>query len=167
MAVNAKYSISVPGLIRIPPEQQPRQAALINNLNEATAERKTVSILFLSLGAAGRKNLSYKVPYMGVAMAALREIKEICESCFLKPRKRTLDRYKFFSRKQHQTETLRQFWNVLTGLASRCDFGEQTNSFIKDAFIQNRTNKIILQRLCTEPKGEPEEALRFAAAFEE
>ena len=33
MAVNAKYSNSVPDVTRTVTEQQPRQAALINNLN--------------------------------------------------------------------------------------------------------------------------------------
>ena len=104
---------------------------------------------------------------MDVATAALREIKENCENCFIIPRNRTLDRYEFFSKKQQQIETLRQFWNVLTGLAAICDFGEQTNSLIKDAYIQNMSNKTVQQRLSPEPEEEPEEALRFAVAFEE
>ena len=137
MAVNVKYSISVTELTRVPTQQRPRQAALINNLNEEAAERKTVSIVFLSIGAAGRKNLTDKFPYMDVATVPIREIIENCENCFIKPRNRTLDRYKFIVRKQQQNETLRQFWNVLTGLAAKCEFGE------------------------------PEEALKFAVAFEE
>ena len=48
----------------------------------------------------------------------------------MKPRNGTLDRYQFLSRKQQQIETLKQFWNVLTGLAPRCNFGEQSNSLI-------------------------------------
>ena len=167
MAVNAKCSISVTELTRVPTQQRPRQAALMNNLNEEAAERKTVSTLFLSLGAAGRKNLTHNFPNMNVATVPIREIKENCEICFKKPRNRTLDRYKFFARKQQQNETLRQFWNVLTGLAARCEFGEQTNSLIKDAFIQNMNNKTVQQRLCTVPKEEPEEALKLAVAFEE
>ena len=55
MAVNAKYSISVPELRRTATEQQPRQAALINNLNEQAAEIKIVSVLFLSLGSVEEK----------------------------------------------------------------------------------------------------------------
>ena len=85
----------------------------------------------------------------------------------MKPRNRTLDRYKFFARKQKQGETLRPFWNVLTGLAAKCEFGDQTYSLIMDAFIQNMNNKTVQQRLCTEPKDTPDEVLRFALAFEE
>ena len=105
MAVNAKYSICVPELTRTVIEQQPRQAALINNLNEQAAERKSVSILFLSLGSAGKKNLTDVFPYMVVAAAAtLKEMQETCEQTFLKPRNRTLDRYKCFAREQKQGE---------------------------------------------------------------
>ena len=50
MAINAKHAISVTELLRTPTQNSPRQAALLNNLNEQAAERKVVSILFLSLG---------------------------------------------------------------------------------------------------------------------
>ena len=160
----SKYSISVTELTRVPTQQRPRQAAIINNLNEKAAERKTVSILFLSLGTAGRKILTDNFPYMDVGTVAIREIKENCENCFIKPRNRTLERYKFFSRKQQQNETLRQFWNVLTGLAAKCEFGEQTVSLIKDVFLQNMNNKTVQHRLCTEPKEEPEEPFIIISA---
>ena len=55
MAVNSKDSISVQDLTRTPTENLPRLAALINNMNEQAVERKTVRMLFLSLGSAGRK----------------------------------------------------------------------------------------------------------------
>ena len=58
MTVTAKSSTSVAELIRTPTEQQPRQAALINNLNEQAAERKTFSVLFLSEGSPGRNKVN-------------------------------------------------------------------------------------------------------------
>ena len=48
-----------------------------------------------------------------------------------------------------------------------CERGDLTNSLIKDAFIQNMNNKTVRQRLCTQPKDTPDEALRFAVEFEE
>ena len=105
MAINAKHAISVTELLRTPTQNSPRQAALLNNLNEQAAERKVVSIFFLSLGVAGRKNLTDKFPYMTVATAPLAEIKENCEQTFYKPRNRTLERYKFFARKQQSHES--------------------------------------------------------------
>ena len=83
------------------------------------------------------------------------------------PRNRTLERYKNFAQKQQKHESLRQFWNTLTGLAAKCDFREQSESLIVDAFIQNMHNKTVQERLCTEHKDQPQEALRFAIASEE
>ena len=36
-----------------------------------------------------------------------------------------------------------------------------------DTFIQNMNNKMLQQKLCTEPKDNPQEAFRFAVAYEE
>ena len=52
-------------------------------------------------------------------------------------------------------------------MAAKSEFGEQTESLIMDAFIQNMNNKSVQERLCTEPNGELQEAFRFAIAFEE
>ena len=46
MAVDANFSISVPELTRVPTEQQPSQAALLNNLNEQAAERTSSAYYF-------------------------------------------------------------------------------------------------------------------------
>ena len=106
-------------------------------------------------------------PYIVISTATLTEMRENCEQTFRKQRNRTLERYKFFSRKQQNNETLRQFWNALTGLAARCDFDNQTESLIMDAFIQSVHNKTVQERLCIEPEENPQEALRFAVALEE
>ena len=126
-----------------------------------------LSILFLSLGSAGRKHLTDKYLLMLVSAAKLNEMKNNCKETFKKPRKRTLERYKFFARQQQPNETLRHFWNALTGLAARCEIEQQTESLIMDTFIQNTHNKTVQERLCTEPKDQPKEALNFAVAFEE
>ena len=76
VATNAKYTISVNEILRTVTAQQPRIAALINNLNEQAAERKKVSVLFLSLRPAARKSLTDKFPDMRVATISLTELKE-------------------------------------------------------------------------------------------
>ena len=126
-------------------------------MKEQAAERKVVSILFLSLGSAGRKNLTDRHQYMVISTATLAEMRENCDQTFIKKRNSTLERYKFFSRKQRTNKTLRQFWNALTGLAARCDFGNLTESLIMDAFIQNMQNRTVQERLCTEPNENPQE----------
>ena len=94
-------------------------------------------------------------------------MRDNCDPTFRRQRNGTLERHKFFSREQQNNETLQQFWNALSRLAARCDFEQQTESLIMDAFIQNMHNKTVQERLCTEPKENPQEALRFAIAFEE
>ena len=141
--------------------------ALLNNMNEQAAEGKLVSLIFLSMGTAARKSLTDKFPYMIIATVSMGEMKEICEQAFTKPRNRTLERYRFLAPKQKKEETLRQFWHALTGMAAKCELGDQSESHIMDAFIQNMNNKAVQERHCTEPKRDPQEAFRFAIAYEE
>ena len=75
-----------------------------------------------------------------------------------------------FARKQQPNESLRQFWNALTGMAAKCDFERQTErktNLMMENFIQKLYNKAVQERLCTEPKRTREEALNFVVAFEE
>ena len=90
-------------ILRNVTEQNPRIAAILNNLNEQAAERKMVSVLFI-VGISSTEwtiSLMDNFPHMRVATVSLREIKEKCEQAFQKPTNRTLERYKFFSRKQN------------------------------------------------------------------
>ena len=161
VSANAKFSSVVKEILRTAREQQLRVAALINNLNEPAAERKIVSVLFLSSGSATRKSVTDKFPDMRVATISLQEMKHNCEQQNVKPKNRTLERLEFFSRKQTSKETLRQLWHFLTGMASKCAFGEQTESLILDPFIQILNNKMVQQKRRTEPKEDPQEAVRF------
>ena len=151
--------------MRIATEQAPRNLALTNNLNEQEAERKVISFLFISLGTAGRKSVTDKFP--DVATVTLQKLRTNCDEAFSKPRNRTLDTFKFYWKKQKDKETLRQIWHTLTGLAAKCEFGEQTESLVMDTFIQNMNNKTVQERLCTEPKNDPQEVFRFAVAYQE
>ena len=78
-----------------------------------------------------------------------------------------MDRHKFLNRKQKEDESLEQFWHVLNGLAANCDFGTQTTGLVYDIFVSNMKNTAVQERLFTEPKDNPEEALKFAVAFEQ
>ena len=59
------------------------------------------------------------------------------------------------------------FWYSVSGLAARGEFEDQTISLIMDAFIQNMDKPTMQERVRTEQKAEPMEALRFAIASEE
>ena len=111
--------------------------------------------------------LTDKFSHTNIFRNDLAVILEICAECFEVKRNRTLDRHAFFSRKQKPAESLHQFWNILNGLAAKCDFGEQTQRLVYDMSVLNMSNKQVQERLCTEPKEDPMAALQFAIAFEE
>ena len=78
-----------------------------------------------------------------------------------------MNRHTVRSRKQKPNEILHQFWNASTGLAARCNFGNQTEGLVHDIFVLNMSNKVVQKKLCTEPKKTSAEALQFAIAFED
>ena len=165
VAITAKHSISLHELVRATPPA--REATLMGGGTEETASRKVISILFLSLGNAARKTITDLQPGMRIAEVDLKDFMKYCEDAFDKKCNRTLDRFRFFSRHQLATESLQQFWSALNGLAATCEFGTQTASLVYDIFILNMKNKAVQERLCTEPKDDPEDGLKFAIAYEE
>ena len=167
VATLARHSISVSEVLREADQQNPRAAALMGNLEEIPAKRKVVSLLYISIGKIARKMLMDKFPRINILLIELRELMQNCAECFQIRRNRTLDRHTFLSRKQKPAETLNQFWNALNGLAARCNFGDQTESLVHDIFVLNMANKQVQEKLCTEPKETPAEALQFAIAFED
>ena len=167
VAMTAKYSISIAEVLRTVANENDRNKALLNNLGKSVAERKCVSVLFLSLGTAARKTFSDKYPSAKIAEITLEALLKNCKDTFDTKRNRTLDRFRFLSRKQMASETLEQFWHSLKGLASECDFGAQTESLVHDIFILNMKNLAVQEKLCTEPKTTPKDALEFAIAYEE
>ena len=52
-------------------------------------------------------------------------------------------------------------------MAAKCAIGEQSESLIMDTFVQNMNNKMVQQKLCTEPKDNPQKAFSFAVDYEE
>ena len=160
VAVMAKFSISISELTREATEQNPRA------MDEDPANKKVVSVMYLSLGEAARKLFKDKYPHTTLWNLKVRELMQLAADCFQVKRNRTLDRHRFFSRAQQPGESLQQFWHTLNGLAALCDFGEITNTLVLDIFILHMNNKKVQEKLCTEPR-EPEQALEFAIAFEE
>ena len=45
-----------------------------------------------------------------------------------------------------------QFWQVPNGLATRCDFGNQTEKLVYDIFVLNMENKQVQEKLSNGPK---------------
>ena len=166
--MTAKYSISIQEVLKIVTNEADRNKALLNNLEHPVAERKCVSVLYISLGtAAARKTFTDKYPTKNVAEMTLAELLKNCKEIFITKRNRTLDRFRFLSRKQMPSGTLEQFRHSLNGIASECKFGAQTESLVHDIFILNMKNLAVQEKLCTEPKTNPKDALDFAIFYEE
>ena len=125
----AKNSISLQELVRDDSTEE-RKKELMGGLEVSAAGGKVVSLLFLSLGSAGRKNVANKYPEMVVPAVGKEEFVRNCTECLDLKKNRTLERFKLFSRKQQKTtETLQQFWNTLNGLAAQCEFGGETAKY--------------------------------------
>ena len=167
VAVLARHSIAVTEITRTADEQNPRVPALMGNLEGNAAARKIVSLLYISLGKNGRKMIMDKFPQINILLIQLPQFLQHCNECFQTRRNRTMDRHTFLSRKQKPNESLHQSWNALNGLAAKCNFGNQTEGLVYDIFVLNMSNKLVQEKLCTEPKDTPAEALQFAIAFED
>ena len=164
VALMAKSNISVAELTKTTGN---KDKSLMGDMEEATAMKKANSVLYLALGMAARKTISDKFPTVNIARITLEDLIKTCKECFEKPKNETLDRFKFLSRKQKENETLRQFWNYLNGLAAKCNFGNITESLVKDVFIVNLNNKDVQQKLCTKPKSTIADTIQFAISYEE
>ena len=134
---------------------------------ESIAEKKAVSFLYIALGEAARKALLDRKPNMDIKTTTLKDLLKECNEAFQKKRNRLMDRHKFLNRKQKDDESLEQFWHALKGLAANCDFGSQTTGLVYVIFVSNMKNTTVQERLFTEPKDNPEDALKFAVAFEQ
>ena len=143
-----------------------KDKSLMGDLDEMPATKKTISVLYLALGSAGRKSIADEFPTTNIATVSLPDLLKNCKDCFEKPKNETLDRFKFLSRKQKE-ESLRNFWTELNGLAAKCNFGAITDSLLEDVFTVNMTNQDVQQKLCTEPKATAAETIQFAVAYEE
>ena len=118
-------------------QQNPRIAAMIGNIDEESARRRSTSLLYLSMRKAGRKSLIDKFPQINIMIVQLDVIMQNCAECFQTRRNRTLDHHLYFFRKQKASENLHQFWNTVIGLATKCDFGNQREGLVHDILIFN------------------------------
>ena len=122
-------------------EQSPRVRALTGDLDEDPANKKILSVLYLSLGGAARKQFRDKVPHTTLWDLKAGEMLNLCTECFQKKRKRTLDRNRFFSRYQQPGESLYLYWHALNELAAQCDFGEITTTLVQCSFCTGTIKK--------------------------
>ena len=82
VAMMAKYSISISELTRQTTQQTPRVRTLLGDLDEDPANKKAISILYLSLGDAARKQFMDKYPHKALWNLKARELINLWIECF-------------------------------------------------------------------------------------
>ena len=100
-------------------------------------DRKTVSLLYLSIGIEGRRILNCKNPHIMIDTLATMDFWKIVEEAFIRPRNITFDRHVFLITKQLRGETVEHFYGKLKELAENCDFENKEETLIRDVFITN------------------------------
>ena len=109
VAEMAKYSISLTELTSDASQPNPSVRALMGDLEEEPANKKVVSVFYLSLAEAARMQFRDKFPHVTLWSLKVSKLTKLCTECFWKKRNRTLDRHKFFSRMQQTGETFSHF----------------------------------------------------------
>ena len=96
-------SISISELFREEDANNPRNAALMDNLEVEPAKRKVTSLLYIPIDKTGRKFFLDTFPQIKILLIQLNVILQQCNECFRIRRIRSLYRHTFLSRKQKPT----------------------------------------------------------------
>ena len=80
----AKYSISITELTREANQQNPRVRTLIGDPDEDPAIKKVISVMYLSLGEAARKQFKDKYAHTALWELKAQELITLCNDCFRK-----------------------------------------------------------------------------------
>ena len=101
------------------------------------ADRKTVSLLYLSIRVKGRRILNCKNPHLRTDPLSTAEFWKTVEAAFIRPRNITFNGQIFLITKQFRGETVEHFYRKLKELAENCDFEDKEETLIRDVFITN------------------------------
>ena len=134
------------------------------------ADRKTVSMLYLSLGTEGRRIVCSWNPHLKMDILTTAELWNIMEATFIRQRNITFDsfdRYMHLTTKQSKGESIEHFFGKLKELSENCELGRRTqeDTLIRDLFIANMQDPEIQRELFRETL-EPAQALRLAINME-
>ena len=129
------------------------------------ADRKTVSLLYLSIGIEGRRILNCKNPHIMIDTLSIVNFWKIVEEAFIRPRNITFDRHVFLITKQLRGETVEHFYGKLKELAENCDFENKEENLIRAVFITNLIDPEI-QKDFLKQTVEPRQALELAINME-
>ena len=121
-----------------------------NGLQIGDIDKKLKSPLYLALGKEGQKCFSHKNPGKRILDISFAEFWELLKTTFTVTTNLTYERFKFFSRRQKEHESLEKFHETLSKLAKNCKLGELESELVRDIFITNMRNVEIQKKLCIE-----------------
>ena len=124
------------------------------------ADRKTVSLLYLSIGVEGRCILNCKNPHIMIDTLTIIEFWKIVEEAFFRPRIATFDRHLFLITKQLRRETVELFYGKLKELAENCNFENKEETLIRNVFIIHLIDPENQKKLLKQT-AEPRQALEL------
>ena len=129
------------------------------------ADRKTVSLLYLSIGIEGRRILNCKNPQFLIDILTTVDFWKTVEEAFIRPRNITFDRHVFLITTQVRGETVEPFYGKLMEIAENCDFENKEETLIRDVFITNLMNPEVQKELLKRTV-KPRQALELAIIME-
>ena len=128
-------------------------------------EKKSISLLYLSIGTEGRRIFKSKHPHFQIEKQPFKELWQAMEDSFTKVRNITYDCFVFYSCKQQKSESVESFYGRLIEQAENCSLGSEETSLIRDTFILNMIDHETLKELLKETV-EPSKALEIASQME-
>ena len=131
----------------------------------AQADRKTVSMLYLSLVTEGRRIVCSRNPHLKMDILTTADFWNITEATFICQRNITFDRYMLLTTKQSKGESIEHFFGRLKELSENCELGSQEDTLIRDLFIANMQDPEIQREFLRETL-EPAQALPLAINME-
>ena len=128
-------------------------------------DRKTLSMLYLSLGNEERRIICSRNPHLKMDILKTVELWNIMESTFIRQRNIVFDKYMLLTTKQSKREPIEHFFGQLKELSENFDLGNQEDTLIRELFIAYMQDPQIQRELLRETL-EPPQAVRLAINVE-
>ena len=172
LALLAKENITLefllepkPETVQLPCQKQLEIGIMCGDKPWTQADRKTVSMLYVTLGIEGRRIVCSRNTHLKMDILKTAELWNIMKATFIRQRNITFDRYMLLTTKQSKGESIEHFFGKQKELSENCELGSQEDTLIRDLFIANMQDPEIQRELLRETL-EPAQALRLAIDME-
>ena len=129
-------------LLRDADEKNPRVPVLMGAFRRIRCKKREIGKPVVNIHWKNwPKIVMVRASSKNILLIELQENVRPWSECFQTRRNRTLDRHTFVPREQKPTETLNYFWNVLKGVAARCDSRNQKEGLVHDLNMNKKQFK--------------------------